>query len=95
MHAAEIEQFLTHLAVNGRVSASTQNRAINALLFLYAQVPKIDVGKLDAVRARRGKRLPAVLSSEVKWREQWSSKSLLSRSKSLVAVTGNGPSRRH
>jgi hypothetical protein len=33
--AAEVEQFLTHLAVQGRVSASTQNQALNALVFLY------------------------------------------------------------
>ena len=38
MGAAEVEQFLTHLAVQGRVSASTQNQALNALLFLYQQV---------------------------------------------------------
>jgi hypothetical protein len=38
MAAAEVEQFLTHLAVRGRVSASTQNQALNALVFLYQQV---------------------------------------------------------
>ena len=52
--AAEIEQFLTHLAVPGHVSASTQNQALSALLFLYCQVLEIEVGRLDAVRARRG-----------------------------------------
>ena len=62
--AAEIEQFLTHLAVPGHVSASTQNQALSALLFLYCQVLEIEVGRLDAVRARRGKRLPVVLSAE-------------------------------
>ncbi len=64
MCAAEVEQFLTHLAVAERVSASTQNQALNALLFFYVQVLEIDLGRLDAVRARRGKRLPVVLKPE-------------------------------
>ena len=64
MGAAEIEQFLTRLAVDGHVSASTQNQALNALLFLYGQVLEIDLGRLDAVRARRGQRLPLVLTPE-------------------------------
>src|SRR6266446_3299187 len=64
MGAAEVEQFLTHLAVGQRVSASTQNQALNGLLFFYGQVLDMDLGRLDAVRARRGKRLPVVLSAE-------------------------------
>jgi integron integrase len=60
--APEVEQFLTHLAVQGRVSASTQNQALNALVFLYQQVLGIDLGRFEAVRARRPKRLPVVLS---------------------------------
>ena len=64
MGAVEVEQFLTNLAVEGHVSASTQNQALNALLFLYAQVLEIDLGRLDAVRARRGQRLPVVLAPE-------------------------------
>src|SRR6266849_9728585 len=62
MNAAQITEFLTHLAVNGRVAASTQNQALNALVFLYKQVLRIDLGKIDAVRARRPKRLPVVLA---------------------------------
>lgn len=62
MGTAEVEQFLTHLAVEGKVSASTQNQALAALLFLYQEVLKIEVGRLDAVRARRPKRVPLVLS---------------------------------
>ncbi len=62
--AAEVEQFLTHLAVQGRVSASTQNQALNALVFLYQQVLEIDLGRFEAVRARRPKRLPVVLSPD-------------------------------
>jgi hypothetical protein len=62
--AAEVEQFLTHLAVQGHVSASTQNQALNALVFLYKQVLEIDLGPFEAVRARRAKRLPVVLAPE-------------------------------
>jgi integron integrase len=62
--AAEVEEFLTHLAVDGHVSASTQNQALNALVFLYQQVLEIDLGRFDAVRARRPKRLPVVLAPE-------------------------------
>jgi integron integrase len=62
--AAEVEQFLTHLAVHGHVAASTQNQALHALLFLDKQVLDIDLGRLDAVRARRPKRLPVVLAPE-------------------------------
>ena len=62
--AAEVEQFLTHLAVHGRVSASTQNQALNALVFLYQQVLEIDLGRFEAVRAHRPKRLPVVLSPD-------------------------------
>ena len=64
MGAAEVEQFLTHLAVRLRISASSQNQAFNALLFFYAQVLEIDLGPMNAVRARRGKRLPVVLAPE-------------------------------
>jgi integron integrase len=64
MGAVEVEQFLTHLAVAGSVSASTQNQALNALVFFYGQVLEMELGKLDAVRARRGKRLPVVLTPE-------------------------------
>jgi len=64
MGPAEIEMFLTHLAINRHVSASTQNQAFNALLFLYQQVLGIELPRLDAVRARRPRRLPTVLSPE-------------------------------
>jgi integron integrase len=60
----EIEQFLTDLAVNSHVSASTQNQAFFALLFLYQQVLGIDLPRIDALRARRPRRLPIVLSVE-------------------------------
>lgn len=64
MGAAEIEMFLTDLAVNGHVSASTQNQAFNALLFLFRDVQGMELPRLDAFRARRPKRLPTVLSPE-------------------------------
>ena len=63
MGATEIERFLTHLAVHGRVSASTQNQALCALVFLYKHVLGMEInGKIDAERAKRPKRLPVVLS---------------------------------
>lgn len=62
--AAEVERFLTHLAVERHVSASTQNQALGALLFLYRNVLGLELTELDAVRARRSRRLPVVLSRE-------------------------------
>lgn len=63
MAAAEINQFLTHLAVDGKVSASTQNQAFNALIFLYRQVLQVDPGRIEGViRAKRPERLPVVLT---------------------------------
>ncbi len=62
--APEIEHFLTDLATYGHVAASTQNQAFHALLFLYTQVLGIELPRLDALRARRPKRLPTVLSPE-------------------------------
>ena len=66
--SAELEAFLTHLAVDRRVSASTQNQALAALLFLYQKVLGMELPWLkDVVRARRPERLPTVLSrAEVK-----------------------------
>ncbi len=64
MGAPEIERFLTDLAVHGHVAASTQNQAFHALIFLYQQVLGIELPRLDALRARRPKRLPLVLSPE-------------------------------
>ena len=63
MGAVEVEQFLTHLAVAGKVSASTQNQAKSALLFLYRDVLAIELPWLDGVaQAKNGKRLPVVLT---------------------------------
>ncbi len=62
MAEQEIEAYLTHLAVNRRVSASTQNQALNAIVFLYKRVLTKEIGQFDSVRAKRSKRLPTVLS---------------------------------
>jgi len=61
----EVSEFLTHLAVNRRVSPNTQNQALNALVFLYRHVIGRPLGDiLGTVRARRPQRLPVVLSRE-------------------------------
>lgn len=63
MGPPEITQFLTTLAVDRQVSASTQNQALAAVLFLYQQVLGCEPGWLDGiVRAKRGERLPVVLT---------------------------------
>lgn len=63
MGASEIHAFLAHLALNDQVAASTQNQALNAVVFLYREVLKLDVGDFSTFpRARRGKRLPVVCS---------------------------------
>jgi integrase len=64
MGPAEVEAFLTHLAVDAKVGASTQNQALQALLFLYRQVLGIELPWLENVtRASRPKRLPVVLTA--------------------------------
>lgn len=63
MGVAEIEAFLSTLAVEGQVAASTQNQALSALLFLYRDVLAIDLPWMEnVVRAKRPQRLPVVLS---------------------------------
>ena len=65
MGAEEINAFLTHLAVERNVSASTQNQALSALLFLYKEILQENVGWIgDVVRATRPKRLPVVFTRE-------------------------------
>jgi integron integrase len=63
--AAGVEQFLTHLAVDRKVSAATQNQALQALLFVYRHVLDLDLPWLDGVtRASQPKRLPVVLTRQ-------------------------------
>ena len=65
MAEAEIGQFLSSLAMDGHVSASTQNQAFNAILFLYDQVLGKKIGLIDGVvRAKGPQRLPVVLTKD-------------------------------
>ncbi len=62
---AKIEAFLTDLAMKGHVAPSTQNQAMNALVFLYRQVLQQPLNeKIDAVRADRKVNLPVVLTRD-------------------------------
>lgn len=63
--APEVTRFLSSLATNGQVAASTQNQALSALLFLYRDVLDVELPWLDGiVRAKRPHRLPIVLTRE-------------------------------
>ncbi len=65
MGAAEVEAFLTHLAVERNVAASTQNQALAALLFLYREVLSVDLPWLDKFTpAKKSDRVPVVLTKE-------------------------------
>ena len=65
MGAADIRQFLSHLATVREVSASTQNQALCALLFLYTRVLGIDVPYIDGIaHAKRSRHLPVVLTRD-------------------------------
>ena len=65
MGRQEVQQFLSHLAVEGHVAASTQSQALSAILFLYQQVLKQDIGWLDeVVRAKQPHRVPVVLTQD-------------------------------
>jgi hypothetical protein len=65
MGVHEVHQFLSHLAVEGQVAASTQSQALSAILFLYQQVLQQDIGWLhDVVRAKHPQRLPVVLNQD-------------------------------
>ena len=68
LRAADVQAFLTHLAAERRLSASSQNQALNALVFLYRHVlegaiPQDHLGKFVLLRSRRKKRIPTVLSA--------------------------------
>ena len=63
MGKKDIEQFLTNLAVNRNVAASTQNQALSAILFLYRDVLEVELPWLtDVTRAKKPTRLPVVLT---------------------------------
>jgi site-specific recombinase XerD len=83
MGEAQINAFLTHLAVREQVSASTQNQALSALLFLYRHVLGREIGDLgEVIRARRPYRLPVVMTRE----EVMAVLSHLQGDKRLIAV---------
>ena len=62
MGKAEVEAFLTYLAVEGKVSASTQNQAFNAIIFLYREVLNQPLEDVQAFRAKQTTYLPIVLT---------------------------------
>jgi len=62
MGAAEVQAFLSHLALEKHISASTQNQALSALLFLYRNVLHQEPGAIDAVRAKPSQHVPTVLN---------------------------------
>ncbi len=64
MGAEEIKEFLTHLAVERHVAASTQNQALCALLYFYRKVLKREIKHVDVVWAQRPKRMPEVFTPE-------------------------------
>jgi integron integrase len=83
MGAAEVEAFLTHLAVEGKVAASTQNQAKAAVLFLYSQVLNQQLPWLENVeQAKVSKRLPVVLTVN-------ETRALLERLKGVHKLQGN------
>lgn len=61
---SSFREFISSLALKDRVSSSTQNQAFNAVLFLFRNVWNIEPAGIEAVRARKGKRLPTVLTRE-------------------------------
>jgi integron integrase len=62
MGTGEVQAFLTHLALEEHISASTQNQALSALLFLYRHVLNLELGPVDSVRAKPSQHVPTVLS---------------------------------
>jgi integron integrase len=64
MGAAEIGAFLSFLAKEKRVSGSTQNQALQAIIYLYKHVLQIEIGNLDFARASKDKRLPTILTRQ-------------------------------
>jgi integron integrase len=63
LESADVKDFMTHLAVEQKVSASTQNQAFNAILFLFRHILDKNIEDIgDAVRAKRNRRLPVVLT---------------------------------
>jgi site-specific recombinase XerD len=64
MGEKEIGDFLTHLDVDRRVAPKTQNQALNAIIYLYKYILKIDLDEIKALRPRESKHLPTVLTQQ-------------------------------
>lgn len=64
MDVSEVEQYLTHLAVNQNVAASTQNQAFSAILFMYNHVLDKPLTGIEALRAKKPVRIPVVLAKK-------------------------------
>jgi len=65
MAEKEISRFISHLAINRRVASSTQNQALNSIIFLYKHVLHIEIGDLGPMeRAKRPKKLPVVMTTQ-------------------------------
>ena len=62
LEGSMVERYLTHLAVNKKVSASTQNQSFNALLYLFRNVLKKELGKIDSCRAKTSQHVPEWLT---------------------------------
>ncbi len=62
MAEPEVSNYLSYLAIQKNVAASTQNQALNAIAFMYKHVIKIPLGKLDSIRAKKPERLPIILT---------------------------------
>lgn len=83
MGKSEIGAFLPHLAVEEKAAASTQNQALSALLFLYRAVLEMFLDfSIEAVRAKRPRRLPTVLTKE----EAFGALSCMSGQNQLIAL---------
>ena len=62
MGAAEVERYLSHLATEGKVAASTQRQALNAIIFLYREALDVDLGAIAHIRSKRQRKPPTVLT---------------------------------
>jgi integron integrase len=64
MGLEEVEKYMTYLANVAKVAARTQNQALAGIMFLYRHVLKMDIGEVDAIRAKEPKHLPTVLNRD-------------------------------
>ena len=91
---AEIQAFLSHLANDRNVAASTQNQALNALVFLYREVLAKDLGEFaNFARAKRPVRLPAVLTKDECLEDEHEDEDELSTGKAEYQNTGRAQAR--